>query len=479
MRESYTFDDVLLVPNYSETLPSEASTLTLLTKDIQLNIPIISAAMDRVTESELAIAIAKQGGLGVIHKNMSIDAQSLEARRVKKYESWIVSNPITISPDLSILDVLKLKQKYNYSSLPVVDGDNKLLGILTNRDVRFIEDQSAKVKDVMTKDNLITVKKGISHTEALKLLHKHKIERLIVVNESFECIGLITVKDIQRLNRYPNSCKDEKSRLRVGAAIGIEKTGLARAEALVKEGVDVLFLDSAHAHTKIIRDFVLEIKKNLDVDLIAGNIVTKEAAEFLINAGVDAVKVGLGPGSICTTRVIAGVGVPQLSAIMDVASVCKKHGVGVIADGGIRYSGDIAKAIAAGADVVMVGSLLAGTTETPGDVILYQGRSYKNYRGMGSIGAMSEGSADRYFQNNTSKLVPEGVEGLVPFKGSAKDVLYQLVGGLKSAMGYTGNSNIKNMQENTKFVRITNGSYKESHPHNVLITHEAPNYHKD
>jgi IMP dehydrogenase len=479
MEEKYTFDDVLLIPSYSEILPYEVSTSTFLTKDIELNIPIISAAMDRVTESELAIAVAKQGGLGVIHKNMSIKSQSLEVRKVKKYESWIVSNPITISPDASIQDVLELKQKHNYSGLPVVDENNNLLGILTNRDVRFIEDQSAQVKDIMTKDNLITVKKGISHTDALKLLHKHKIERLIVVNENFECVGLITVKDIQRLNKYPNSCKDKKSRLRVGAAIGIEKTGLERAESLVNEGVDALFLDSAHAHTKIIRDFILDIKKNLEVDLVAGNIVTKEAAEFLIKAGVDAVKVGLGPGSICTTRVIAGVGVPQLSAIMDVASVCKKYGIGIIADGGIRYSGDLAKAIAAGADCVMIGSLLAGTTETPGEVTLYQGRSYKNYRGMGSIGAMNDGSADRYFQNSTNKLVPEGVEGLVPFKGSVKDVIYQLVGGLRSAMGYTGNDSIKNMQEKSKFVRITNSSYKESHPHNVLITHEAPNYHKD
>jgi IMP dehydrogenase len=476
MEEKYTFDDVLLSPRYSEVLPHQTSVASYLTKNIKLNIPIVSAAMDRVTEHNLAIELAKQGGIGVIHKNMSIDAQSQEIKKVKKYESWIVSNPITISPEDNLQKVLDLQHKYGYSGMPVVDSDKKLVGILTNRDIRFIKDTSLKVCDIMTKNNLVTVKAGIYKAEALHLLQQHKIERLLVVDDKFCCIGLITVKDIERISKYPNSCKDTKSRLRVAAAVGIAKDTRERIGALISEDVDAIFVDTAHAHTKTVGDLIKKIKREFKVDIIAGNIATKEAAQFLIDAGADGVKVGIGPGSICTTRVIAGVGMPQLSAITDVASVCKKHNIPLIADGGVRYSGDIAKAIAAGASSVMIGSLFAGAKESPGEIVLYKGRSYKSYRGMGSIGAMTEGSADRYFQTESKKLVPEGVEGLVPLNGCVSSIVYQLVGGLKSAMGYTGSPNISEMQKNCRFIRISNASFKEGHPHDIVVTQEAPNY---
>lgn len=476
IKEAYTFDDVLLEPCYSEILPSEANTQTFLTKDLELNIPIISASMDSVTESSLAIELAKHGGIGVIHKNMSIAQQAKEIKKVKKYESWIVSSPLTISPEDSIKNVLALKKKHNYSSLPVVDKNNKLLGILTNRDIRFIEDESIKVSEVMTTENLITAPLGISHTEAIELLHRNKIERLIIIDSNNICVGLITVKDIEKFNKYPQACKDKKSRLRVAGTIGIGPLGIERAIALIEQDIDAIVIDTAHGHTKIMAETIKEIKKRFSTNIIAGNIVTKEGAQFLIDAGADAVKVGVGPGSICTTRVIAGTGKPQLSAIIDVANIAKKHNIKVIADGGIRYSGDIAKAIAAGADSVMIGSLFAGASEAPGETVLYQGRSYKSYRGMGSLGAMNEGSADRYAQKTGKKLVPEGVEGLVPFKGALSEILFQLIGGLRSAMGYTGSPNIQALQRNAKFIKITNAGFKESHPHNVLITNEAPNY---
>ncbi|AHX11443.1 inosine-5'-monophosphate dehydrogenase [Neorickettsia helminthoeca str. Oregon] len=435
--------------------------------------------MDMVTGSALAIELAKHGGIGVIHRNMSPKKQALEIRKVKKYESWIVSNPITISPDDTIQRILELKKLHGYSGLPVVDEGNRLIGILTNRDIRFIEETSIKVSDLMTTKNLITVREGVSYSEAQLLLHKNRIERLIVVDDEFKCVGLITVKDITNFAAHPNASKDSKSRLRVGAAIGATQDFLERAEVLVKEDVDVLVIDTAHAHTRIVGDAIRQIKNNfIDIPLIAGNIATAEAAEYLIKAGVDGIKVGIGPGSICTTRVVTGVGVPQFTAILDVANACKNTEIKVIADGGIRYSGDIAKAIAAGADCVMIGSLFAGTEESPGEVVLYQGRSYKSYRGMGSVGAMSIGSADRYFQNSSMKLVPEGVEGLVPFKGALGDVVYQLIGGVKSSMGYTGNKSIEEMKNNCNFINITAASNNEGHPHDIVITHESPNYSK-
>lgn len=477
---SYSFDDVLLLPAYADILPCDTDTRTYLTNSIELNIPLISSAMDTVTESNFAIAIAQHGGIGCIHKNLSIDEQVAEVRKVKKYESWIVYDPITISPDKTVAEAISLMNKYNYSGIPVVD-QQKLVGILTNRDVRFIENLNIKVSEVMTKDKLVTVREnGVDNVSAMKLLHENRIEKLLVVNENSYCIGLITVKDIEKYNQYPNSCKDSKGRLRVAAAIGIgKKDGIERCEALVSEEVDVVIVDTAHGHSVGVINTIKEIKKiHANVQVVGGNIVTEEAAEALIDAGVDAVKVGIGPGSICTTRIVTGVGMPQFSAIKNVAEICNARNVRLIADGGIKYSGDVAKAIAAGADSVMIGSIFAGTDESPGEIIIYKGRAYKSYRGMGSITAMKRGSASRYFQNKDSKvkLVPQGVEGRVPFKGPASGVIHQLVGGLQAAMGYTGNRNIEEMKKNCKFVVMTGSGLRESHAHDIIITQEAPNY---
>ncbi|MCA4773755.1 IMP dehydrogenase [Wolbachia endosymbiont of Mansonella perstans] len=482
MEACYSFDDILLLPAYSNILPCDADTKTYLTNSIELNIPLISSAMDTVTESDFAIAIAQHGGIGCIHKNLSIDEQVSEVRRVKKYESWIVYNPITISSDKTVAEAISLMKKHNYSGIPVVD-QFKLVGILTNRDVRFIEDQNmgVKVSEVMTKDKLITVREQeVNNASAMKLLHENRIEKLLVVDENSCCIGLITVKDIEKYNRYPNSCKDSKGRLRVAAAVGTgKKDGIERCEALIGEEIDVIVVDTAHGHSENVINAIREIKAMYpSTQLVGGNIATKEAAEALIDAGVDAVKVGIGPGSICTTRIVTGVGMPQFSAIQNVAEMCKARKVRLIADGGIKYSGDVAKAIAAGADSVMIGSLFAGTDESPGEIIMYKGRAYKGYRGMGSISAMKRGSASRYFQDKGSKLklVPQGVEGRVPFKGPASGVIRQLIGGLQAAMGYTGNSSIEEMKKNCKFVTITASGLRESHAHDIIITQEAPNY---
>lgn len=477
IKKGYTFDDVLLIPAASDVLPNNVQTKTFLTERIELSIPLISAAMDTVTESALAIAIAQQGGIGVIHKNLSIDGQAREVRKVKKHESWVVTNPITIGPDATLSEIIKLQKKYSYSGIPVIDQQtNKLVGIITNRDVRFIKDHNQPVRNLMT-TKLVTVKLGIDKEEALDLLHDHKIERLLVINDVYKCIGLITVKDVMNSYQNPHACKDDKRRLRVAAAISTGTSAIDRAEALIDSEVDVIVVDTAHGHSQKVLDTVRKLKLfNSDIQIIGGNVATADGARGLIEAGVDAVKVGIGPGSICTTRVVAGVGVPQLTAIMDIATVCKRYSKRLIADGGIKSSGDIAKAIAGGADVVMIGSILAGANESPGNLILYQGRSYKSYRGMGSIAAMSCGSADRYFQTPNAKLVPEGVEGRVLVKGSVRDITYQLIGGLRSAMGYTGNVNIQSMQEKCEFIQITNAGLCESHVHDVLITKESPNY---
>lgn len=477
--EALTFDDVLLTPSYADFLPAEACTKTHLTRDIELGIPLVSAAMDTVTESALAIAMAQHGGVGCIHKNFSIEDQAREVRKVKKFESGMVVDPITISPDGNLSQVLSLMEEHRISGIPVTDGDGKLVGIITNRDVRFAQDPDTKVRDLMTSKDLVTVREDITPDQAKKLLHTHRIEKLIVVSEDFRCTGLITVKDIEKSRKYPNAAKDDAGRLRVIAAVGTSKQDRERAEALLEAGVDALVVDTAHGHSQGVISAVKEIKRALKLPIIAGNIVTPDAAKALAYAGVDAVKVGVGPGSICTTRIVAGVGMPQLSAIMEISKTCRKAGVKLIADGGVKYSGDLAKAIAAGADAVMIGSLFAGTKESPGEIILYQGRSYKSYRGMGSLGAMARGSADRYFQQEVRenlKYVPEGVEGRVPYKGSVADVIHQLIGGLRAAMGYTGNRDITHMQRKCEFVRITGAGLRESHAHDVTITHEAPNY---
>ena len=479
IKEGITFDDVLLEPSSSTTLPAQINTKTILTKSIDLEIPIISAAMDTVTESAMAISMAQFGGIGSIHKNMSIQEQVNEIQKVKKFESGIVVNPVTITPDKKLKDALNLMITHKISGIPVVEKNDKLVGILTNRDVRFVEDTSIKVKDLMTKDNLQTVKEDVGMDEAKTILHKNRIEKLLVVNKDFKCVGLITVKDIEKARKFPNACKDNKGRLRVAAAVDIGEKGLERSEALIDSGTDVLIVDTAHGHSKNVIQSVNRIKKKSNyIQLIAGNVATEEGAKALIDAGADAIKVGIGPGSICTTRMVAGVGVPQLTAILNVFKITKKRDVPIIADGGIKYSGDIAKAIAAGADTVMIGSLLAGTDEAPGEVYLYRGRSYKAYRGMGSISAMLKGSAERYFQdtNEIQKLIPEGVEGQVPYKGPANVILEQLIGGLRSSMGYTGNDNIKKMQSNCEFIKITSSGLKESHVHDVNITKESPNY---
>jgi len=479
IQEYLTFDDVLLVPDYSEVLPHQVDISTKITKNIKLNIPLVSAAMDTVTESEMAIAMAQNGGIGCIHKNLTITKQQEEVLKVKKFESGMVVDPITITPDQPLKDALKIMEKNNISGIPVVNKNRKLQGIITNRDVRFLTDKNLKIADIMTKDDLVTVKSGVTDKEAKELLQKHRIEKLIVVDDDYQCTGLITVKDIQKAKEFPNACKDKLGRLRVAAAVGTSADSIDRAAALVEAGADVLVVDTAHGHSKGVIDSVKKIKKQFKVDVIAGNIATAEAAKALIGAGADAVKVGIGPGSICTTRVVAGVGVPQLSAIADVAKACKSKKIPLIADGGIKFSGDVAKAIAIGADCVMIGGMFAGTAESPGEMILYQGRSYKVYRGMGSISAMARGSADRYFQQDvkkTYKLVPEGVEGRVPYKGTVSDVIHQLIGGVRASMGYCGKSTISQMKLKARVIKITNAGLKESHPHDITITREAPNY---
>ena len=483
IQEALTFDDVLLVPNHSNILPSDASLKTQLTSKIQLNIPLISAAMDTVTESELAIAIAQEGGIGIIHKNLSSQDQANEVTKVKKHESGVITDPVVTSPDCSIKEVIELTSKHNISGVPVVEGKN-LVGIVTSRDLRFVSKVTPKVSSIMTpKDRLVTVKEGASKDQVKLLLHKNRIEKVLVINSKFHLKGMITVKDLQKSKEFPNACKDNLQRLRVGAAIGVGKDMNERVKNLINAEVDLLVIDTAHGHSKMIIDAVKLIRKKYPkIQLIAGNIATKEAAKALIKAGVDAVKVGIGPGSICTTRIVAGVGVPQITAISDVASATKGTTVKVIADGGIRFSGDISKALAAGADSVMLGSLLAGTTEAPGEIELYQGRTYKNYRGMGSIGAMRSGSSERYFQNpdtTSDKFVPEGIEGRVPYKGSITNILHQLIGGIRSSMGYLGCSTIKEIHSKAKFIKVTNAGMKESHVHDVMITKEAPNYQVD
>ena len=483
-REALTFDDVLLLPAESAVLPNQADTRTRLTRSIELGIPLLSSAMDTVTEGRLAIAMAQAGGMGVIHKNLDIRRQAVEVRKVKKFESGMVVNPVTIHPDQTLADALDLMQHHQISGIPVVErGSGRLAGILTNRDVRFASNRAETVSALMTKDRLVTVREGVEPDEARRLLHQYRIEKLLVVDADYRCIGLITVKDMEKAQAFPNACKDVKGRLRVAAATGVGKDGLARAEALLEAEVDVIVVDTAHGHSHGVLEAIGAIKRlSNECQLIGGNVATGDGAQALIDAGADAVKVGIGPGSICTTRIVAGVGVPQLTALLDTVERARRANVPVISDGGIKYSGDLAKAIAAGADCVMIGSLFAGTDESPGEVFLYQGRSYKSYRGMGSIGAMARGSADRYFQQevaNTLKLVPEGVEGRVPYKGSVGGVVHQLVGGLKAAMGYTGNATIADMQQRCTFQRITNAGLRESHVHDVTVTREAPNYRPD
>ena len=477
--KALTYEDVLLVPKHSTVLPKEVDITTNLTKNIKLNIPIMSAAMDTVTEHRAAITMARLGGIGVIHKNMDIESQAREVERVKKSTSGVITDPIKVTADQPIAEAIAMMDNFHISGVPVVDEHNKLIGILTNRDLRFEKDMTKNVGSLMTPMPLVTAKEGITLDEAAEVLHKNKIEKLPIVDDEGYLKGLITIKDIKKKKEFPNACKDEFGRLRVAAAIGVGN-GIERAAALVGAGVDVLVLDSAHGHSQGILDLVTEIKKRFEVDVIAGNVATKEAVKALINAGADAVKVGIGPGSICTTRVVAGVGVPQISAVDECAAEGAKYGVPIIADGGIKYSGEVAKALAVGASVVMLGSMLAGTEEAPGEKIMYQGRQYKAYRGMGSIGAMQKGSNDRYFQEGTAadKLVPEGIEGMVPFRGSIVDVVHQLLGGLRASMGYVGGATIKDFQERAEFVEITSAGLKESHVHDVTITKEAPNYHQ-
>ena len=482
IRDAFTFDDVLLEPARSAVLPADTDITTRLTQSISLQIPLMSAAMDTVTEHRLAIAMAQAGGIGVVHKNFTIDEQATEIAKVKKFEAGMVVNPLTITPDKPLRDALAMMETHRISGIPVVDGkqaSNKLVGILTNRDVRFATDPNQKVADLMTR-TVVTVKDGTATDEARRLLHEHRIEKLVVVDADDNCIGLITVKDMEKAQNHPLASKDERGRLLVAAATGAGADGLKRAEALIEAGADVIVVDTAHGHSEGVLQAVSAVRKIANkTQIIGGNVATADGAKALIDSGADAVKVGIGPGSICTTRMVAGVGVPQLTAIMDAAEACRAQNIPVIADGGIKYSGDLAKAIAAGGNVAMIGSLLAGTDETPGEVYLYQGRSYKAYRGMGSTGAMARGSADRYFQAEVSqplKLVPEGIEGQVPYKGAVENVLHQLLGGLRAAMGYTGNASIATMQTHAKFLRITGAGLAESHVHDVTITREAPNY---
>ena len=484
-REGLTFDDVLLKPSLSDVLPSEVDIRSRITRSIKLNIPIIASAMDTVTEAHMAIAMAQAGGIGVVHRNLEPAVQAAQVRQVKKFESGMVVNPVTVHPDATLADALELMQEHHISGIPVVEGGGngragKLVGILTNRDVRFATDKQQKVSDLMTKEGLVTVRESVEQREAKRLLHQHRIEKLLVVDGDFRCVGLITVKDIEKAVANPNACKDEQGRLRVAAATTVGDAGYARSEKLIEAGVDLVVVDTAHGHSRRVLDAVSRIKRLSNaVQVVAGNIATAEGAKALIDAGADAIKVGIGPGSICTTRIVAGVGVPQLTAIMDTVEVAKQTDTPVIADGGIKYSGDLAKAVAAGAECAMVGSLLAGTDETPGEVFLYQGRTYKTYRGMGSVAAMARGSADRYFQQeikDTLKLVPEGVEGQVPYKGPAANVLHQLAGGLRAAMGYVGARNIGELQEKAEFIRVSGAGLRESHVHDVTITRESPNY---
>jgi IMP dehydrogenase len=484
-REALTFDDVLLQPGLSDFLPSEVDIRSRITRDISLNIPIVASAMDTVTEARMAIAMAQAGGIGVIHRNMEPDEQAAQVRQVKKFESGMVVNPLTIAPDATLADAFALMKENGISGIPVVEGAangkaGKLVGILTNRDVRFATDPSQRVSELMTHEGLITVRESVGQDEAKRLLHQHRIEKLLVVDDSYRCVGLITVKDIEKAVANPNACKDEQGRLRVAAATTVGDKGFDRTERLIAAGVDLVVVDTAHGHSRHVLDAVNRIKRlSNKVQVVAGNVATADGAKALIDHGADSIKVGIGPGSICTTRIVAGVGVPQLTAIMDAVEAAMKSNTPVIADGGIKYSGDLAKAIAAGADCAMVGSLLAGTDETPGEVFLYQGRSYKSYRGMGSVGAMARGSADRYFQQDIKdalKLVPEGVEGQVPYKGPTSTVLHQLAGGLRAAMGYVGAANVEDFHEKATFVKITSAGLRESHVHDVTITRESPNY---
>jgi IMP dehydrogenase len=488
IRQAFTFDDVMLVPAASGVLPGETDTRTRITREIELGIPLVSAAMDTVTESALAIAMAQAGGLGVIHRNMPIGQQADEVRKVKKFEAGMVVNPVTIEPGETLADALRLMADHHISGIPVVERASagkpgRLVGILTNRDVRFASDPRQKVSELMTREGLVTVRENVARDEAKRLLHQHRIEKLLVVDENYRCTGLITVKDIEKAQRHPTACKDEQGRLRVAAAVGTGKDEIERAETLFDAGVDLMVVDTAHGHSERVLQMVGEIRRLSNyTQVMVGNVATADGARALAEAGADAVKVGIGPGTICTTRVVAGVGVPQFTAILDAVGACREYGVPVVADGGIKFSGDLAKAIAAGADCAMLGSLFAGTDESPGEVFLYQGRSYKYYRGMGSIGAMARGSADRYFQQevtDTLKLVPEGVESRVPHKGPVANIVHQLIGGLRAAMGYTGNRTLAELQKNASFVRITSAGLRESHVHDVAITREAPNYRQE
>ncbi|ANL45561.1 inosine 5'-monophosphate dehydrogenase [Rhizobium phaseoli] len=478
--DALTFDDVLLQPGHSEVMPGQTNIATRIARDFDLNIPILSSAMDTVTESRLAIAMAQAGGLGVIHRNLTPVEQAEEVRQVKKFESGMVVNPVTIGPEAKLAEALGLMKSHGISGIPVVEKSGRLVGILTNRDVRFASDPEQKIHELMTKDNLVTVKENVDQQEAKRLLHSHRIEKLLVVDTEGRCVGLITVKDIEKSQLNPNASKDAQGRLRAAAAISVGDDGFERAERLIEAGVDLLVVDTAHGHSQRVLDAVTRVKKlSNSVRIMAGNVATYDGTRALIDAGADAVKVGIGPGSICTTRIVAGVGVPQLAAIMSAVQAAQDQDVPVIADGGIKFSGDLAKAIAAGASAVMIGSLLAGTDESPGEVYLYQGRSFKAYRGMGSVGAMARGSADRYFQaevRDTLKLVPEGIEGQVPYKGPVSAVVHQLAGGLKAAMGYVGGKDIKDFQERATFVRISGAGLRESHAHDVTITRESPNY---
>ncbi len=477
LKEALTFDDVLLVPQKSNVLPKEVDTSTYLTKSIKLNIPVMSAGMDTVTEHEMAIAIAREGGIGIIHKNMSIEEQALEVDKVKRSEHGVIIDPFYLTKEKTLREADDLMGRYRISGVPIVDENKKLIGILTNRDIRFEEDFSKKIEEAMTSKNLITAKEGVKLDEAQEILRQHKIEKLPIVDENNILKGLITIKDIEKKIKFPNSATDQNGRLLCGAAVGVTSDMMERVSALAKAQVDVVVVDTAHGHSAGVMDAISSIKaKYPQLQVIAGNVATAEATRALIEAGADCVKVGIGPGSICTTRVVAGVGVPQISAIMDCYEEAKKHGVPIIADGGIKYSGDLVKAIAAGGSVVMMGSLLAGTKESPGETILYRGRSFKSYRGMGSMAAMEKGSKDRYFQEDSKKLVPEGVEGMVPYKGVAADLIFQMVGGLRAGMGYCGTRTVKELNENSVMVRITAAGLRESHPHDITVTKEAPNY---
>ena len=475
--EGLTFDDVLLLPGKSEVLPRDTKTQTYLTKKIKLNIPLMSAGMDTVTESRMAISIAREGGIGIIHKNMSIEQQAYEVDRVKRSEHGIITDPFYLSPDHKVADALELMERYHISGVPITDSNKTLVGIITNRDIRFEKDTNKKIDDVMTKENLITSSMDISMDDALETMRSYKIEKLPLIDENNKLTGLITIKDIEKSIQYPNSARDENGRLLAGAAVGVTGDMLERVEALVKAKVDVIVLDTAHGHSKGVLEAVKKVKSVYpELQVIAGNVATAEATRDLIEAGADAVKVGIGPGSICTTRIVTGIGVPQITAIIECAKVGKEHGIPVIADGGVKFSGDLTKAIGAGANIIMIGSLFAGTSESPGEEEIFEGRRFKTYRGMGSLGAMDSGSKDRYFQENTKKYVPEGVEGRVPYRGPLGEVIYQLMGGLKSGMGYVGAKDVVELQDKARFIKITNASLKENHPHDIQITKEAPNY---